>query len=140
MKRRAHKLAALPEDDGLIPVLMKGLGGPYWGKVTPEAMHEHCARVMAIHDARDDELRWGGNQWGEEWVVRPETRLPYAKRMPLLPSDLSLKAWRRLLAELLGKSTSPTPSKPSTTWKDEAIQSLNRITGSRPRTSTSRAS
>jgi hypothetical protein len=113
MRRRARQLGlaarrrlrALPEDDGLVPVPMSER--THWGDrklwielIDPERMHQHCALMMGRHDARDDEERWGGNQWGEEWVTSPSSRPLYARDFPLLATDLSLKAWRRSLKEM----------------------------------------
>jgi hypothetical protein len=100
-----RRLRALPQDDGLIPVRMSKRDR--WGDrklwielIEPERMHQHCACTMARHDARDDKERWGGNQWGEEWVTSPSSRSLYARDFPLLATDLSLNAWRRVLKEI----------------------------------------
>lgn len=99
-----RRLRALPEDDGKIPVLMTqqtGIGTRrFFELIDPERMHQHCVVQMENHDGRSDEERWGGNQWGEEWVVVRETRPLFLARMPLLLTDLTLPAWRALLKEL----------------------------------------
>lgn len=90
-----RRLRELPQDDGLIPVLMIDWGRRYWGKVTPQAMHEAMAEKMAVHDARSVYERWGGNQWGEEWVLKPSLQPQFLRRMPLLKTDLNFRDWRR---------------------------------------------
>lgn len=99
-KRRARlierRLRELPQDDGLIPILVRGpLGGVKWALVPPQEVREHFASTMAKHDARRRKLRWGGNQWGEEWVQKPDKREAFNRRMPLLKTDLPYGAWKR---------------------------------------------
>jgi hypothetical protein len=94
-RNRAQR--ALPEDDGLVPILATDGWRSFWMLSTPQAVHDHFAGTMATHDSRRLKLRWGGNQWGEEWVRKPETRKLFARRMPLLKTDLSYAAWKRAI-------------------------------------------
>jgi len=96
-------LSELPEDDGKIPILMRDRCRVFWGLVTPEAIHDHAAQVMALHDARERIERWGGNQWGEEWVQKPYLRTQFAIRMPLLKTDPSYKDWCRAIRRSHGR-------------------------------------
>lgn len=98
-KRRARRMPDLPPDDGLIPVPVWDVGraGTRVMRVvlrTPEEVRWQCAGHMAAHDARSPFLRWGGNQWGEQWVTAAWTRPLFARDQPLLATDLDFKAWR----------------------------------------------
>ena len=113
MNRRARRLGLaarrrlreLPEDDGKIPVVMSD-GWRHWiGFVEPAEIQEWAAKKMAVHDQRGKKERWGGNQWGEEWVIKKDTRPLFAVRMPLLKTDLTWREWRTIAA---GKSRSRT--------------------------------
>lgn len=93
----ARRLAELPPDDGLIPIRIWMFGTLRWTLITPDEIHEHFAAQMAEHDSRRKKLRWGGNQWGEEWVQKPERREAFNRRMPLLKTDLPYPAWKRAI-------------------------------------------
>jgi len=101
-----RRLRELPQDDGLVPVLMfdivGGMKRHFWARVPPEVMHDACAATMAKHDARSDDLRWGCNQWGEDWAMWPERRNELLCRMPLLKTDLTLRQWRQELRAMRG--------------------------------------
>ena len=92
---RKRALRELPKDDGQIPILMTDRRRVFWGLVTPEEVHGHAAEVMAKHDRRHKHERWGGNQWGEQWVQEPLLRMQFAIRMPLLKTDLGYRDWCR---------------------------------------------
>jgi hypothetical protein len=95
---RNRALRALPEDDGLVPILASdGWRRSFWMLAPPQAVHDHFAETMARHDKRRKKERWGGNQWGEEWVQKPRFRKMFARRMPLLLTDLAFRAWCRAI-------------------------------------------
>jgi|SRR5215469_1902325 len=91
-----RKLKELPQDDGMIPILGRDrYDRLIWLLARPEDIQTHFAQQMAKHDERDRLERWGGNQWGEEWVQKPSLRGHYAARMPLLKTDRGYKDWCR---------------------------------------------
>jgi len=94
-----RRLREIPPDDGLIPVLAHKKT-PTGGRrfvfelQTPEQIQRYCRGVMAAHDRREVFLRWGGNQWGEQWVCDPWSRELFQADQPLLKTDLPFRAWK----------------------------------------------
>lgn len=121
MRGRARGIAArrrlreLPQDDGLVPVLMSETtktGKRHFIALRhPDEIRAHCEREMARHDLRIDHERWGGNQWGEQWVIQPELRDRFARERPLFRTDPTFPQWK---AQIRASSIFPPPSRPTT--------------------------
>src|SRR5215467_14730974 len=99
-KTRRQVEELLPEDDGLIKVLVTrqdkfGLTKT-WEYRTPEEISEHCQQQMANHDSRSLLERWGGNQWGEGWALYPDKRNWFQARQPPLATDASYDAYAEI--------------------------------------------
>lgn len=104
--KRTGAWVELPADDGLVALVV--WEPDLFGRLEARHVLLDAARAagrrrrlqqrMRVHDARSRKERWGGNQWGEGWVTRPQRRWQLEAKAPLLKTDLSLTQWRRVAA------------------------------------------
>jgi len=103
LRKKRRRPVDLPPDDGLIPVLVTTLQGDgaitrQWQLQTPTKVHRYFAKRMREHDRRQPYERWGGNQWGDGWVLYGAARQQIERKLPLLKTDTPFGAYLAVAA------------------------------------------